>query len=226
MGWRINDYNGADQERISRVQQTVRNGIRSSKTGVEYLSNTVERDNIHIILRSHVSKLDIQNETVTGVYVIRDGRKYFIKAEKEVILSAGAIGSPQILMLSGVGPKQHLNELGIDVIAGLPVGRNLKDHQMVFLPTRINSSHSITLNILESLSKMMYYFFRTGPLSIAGAEGTGFFYTDVSGRGKTNIDVQFIFIGLLFHYNFYNFKDEERKNFSRKVLLKKVLPRL
>ena len=75
--------------------------------------------------------MKIEKKRATGVYVIRSGRKHWIGAKKEVILSAGAINSPQILMQSGIGPKQHLKELGIDVITDLPVGENLQDHVML-----------------------------------------------------------------------------------------------
>ena len=91
LGWDISDYNGADQEGFSRIQHTIRNGVRSS-TGVEFLGTTANRENLHISVRSHVTKIEIQDKRATGVYMIRDGRKRFIKAKQEVILSAGAIG--------------------------------------------------------------------------------------------------------------------------------------
>ena len=208
LGWQISDYNGADQEGFSRIQVTVRKGMRSS-TGVEFLSNTADRDNLHIALRSHVSKIEITNKKATGVYVIRDGRKLFIKARKEVVLSAGAIGSPQVLMLSGVGPKAHLEELGIEVIADLPVGQNLQDHQMAFMFTRINQPYSLTKNLQESLiSKLKYNFFGTGPLSIGGSDGSAFFYIDESNRGKTYADIQFMLFSAFIHGNYFKFTDE------------------
>ena len=213
MGYKVNDYNGAEQEGFSPVQVTVRKGVRSS-TGVEFLGNTADRDNLHIVLGSHVIKIAFQNKKATGVYVIRDGRKYFVKARKEVILSAGAIGSPQILMLSGVGPKDHLNELGIDVVADLPVGQNLQDHLMVFMFSRINSSYSITENLKENLfSKIKYHLFGTGPLSIGGTDGSAFFYIDESRRGTANTDVQFIIFSSFIHGNYFKFKDEVAKEF-------------
>ena len=211
LGWKISDYNGADQEGFSRIQVTVRNGVRSS-TGVEFLGDTADRDNLHIALRSHVTKVDIKNKRATGVYFIRDGRKYFVKARKEVILSAGAIGSPQLLMLSGVGPKDHLTELGINVIADLPVGQNLQDHQMAFMFTRINSPISITTNLQDSfLSKIKYNLFGTGPLSVGGADGSGFFYIDETKRGKTYADIQFILFSVFIDGNYFKFRDDVAK---------------
>ena len=192
LGWKTNDYNGAGQEGFSRIQVTVRKGMKSS-TGVEFLSNTMDRDNLHIAIRSHVAKIEIKDKKATGVYVIRDGHKVFIKARKEIILSAGAVGSPQILMLSGVRPKPQLKELGIDVIADLPVGQNLQGHQMACMFTRINQPYSLTSNLINSpITEIKYQLFGTGPLSIGGSDGTAFFYIDESNRGKTYADIQFI----------------------------------
>ncbi len=131
LGYNITDYNGADQEGFNRIQVTVRNGVRSS-TALEMLVGTAERSKLHISIRSFVTKVEIKDSKATGVYVVRNGRKYFIKANKKVIISAGAINSPQLLMLSGIGPQEHLKTLNIPVLADLPVGQNLKDHQMLF----------------------------------------------------------------------------------------------
>ena len=213
MGYKNHDYNGADQEGFSPVQVTVREGVRSS-TGLEFLGNTADRKNLHIVLRSHVTKVNINHKKANGVYVIRDGRKYFVKVRKEVIVSAGAIGSPQLLMLSGIGPKEHLNELGIHVKADLPVGQNLQDHQMIFMFSRINSSYSITESLQKTLiSKLLYGLFGTGPMSIGGTDGSGFFYIDESRRGKENTDVQFMLFSSFIHNNYFNFKDEIAKEF-------------
>ena len=216
LGWRIDDYNGKDQEGLSRIQVTVRKGVRSS-TGVEFLGNTADRENLHIVIRSHVTKIEIKNKRATGVYFVREGRKYFIKAKREVILSAGTIGSPQILMLSGVGPKEHLKELGIQVFADLPVGQNLQDHLMTLMFARINTSDSITENLKESLpSRLKYLLFGTGPLSVGGADGTGFFHIDESKKGDTYPDIQFILFSLFPDGNYFKFTDEIAKEYLAK----------
>ena len=150
--------------------------------------------------------------------MIRNARKHFIRARKEIILSAGAIGSPQILMLSGVGPKTHLKELGTDVVADLPVGQNLQDHQMAFMFTRINKPYSLTANFKDSLwSKIRYQLFGAGPLSTGGPDGTGFFYIDEAKRGKTDADVQFIFFSGFGNTNYFNYKDEVAKEYLARV---------
>lgn len=207
-GYASGDYNGENQEGFSYIQATVRNGVRSS-TSVEFLGNTAERKNLHIAVNSHVTKVEIEKKRATGVYVIRDNRRHFIKARKEVIVSAGVIGSPQLLMLSGIGPKEHLESLGIEVKADLPVGKNLQDHQMVLMFTKINSSISLTQNLLENWwTKLQYKLFGSGSLGKSSLDGSGFFYADETKRGKSYVDIQFIFISQLPNVNFFNYKDE------------------
>lgn len=125
-----NDLNGETQSGFSRAQGTVRDGLRCS-TNKAYLRPIRHRDNLHVSLKSHVEKILINPTTkeAYGVLFTKDNKKYAVFASKEVILSAGSIQSPQILMLSGVGPEKHLKELDIQVIHHLPgVGENLQDH--------------------------------------------------------------------------------------------------
>ena len=212
MGYKLTDYNGADQEGFSRMQSSVRNGERSN-SALEFLSHG-NRPNLHIALRSHVIKVKIEKKRATGVYVVRNGRKYFIKAKKEVILSAGAINSPQILMPSGIGPEQHLKKIGIDVITDLPVGENLQDHVMLWIFSRINSSDSITGSGVQSWwSQLQYMMFKSGPFSVAGTEGMAFLYTDENERGKTYADIQLIFLSAIAVPNFLNLRDEVAKEY-------------
>ena len=216
MGYEITDYNGEDQEGFNFIQSNTRNGVRSS-SALELLENTAERKNLHIAVESFVSKIEIVNKAATGVFVIRDGRKHFIKAAKEVILSAGAINSPQILMLSGIGPEKHLHDMGIPVKADLPVGQNLQDHEMVLMFTKINSSIGITENVRESLwTRIKYSIFGKGPLSTSSLDGNGFFYADPSKRGKGSADIQFIFLSINPDTNFYNFRDDVAKELMAK----------
>jgi choline dehydrogenase-like flavoprotein len=120
-------------------QGTIRRGTRCS-TSKAFLYPARKRKNLHISLNSRVLKvvIDPVTKVATDVQFEKGGRMYFVSAKKEIVLSAGSIASPQILMLSGVGPKDHLEEKGISpVIADLPVGENLHDHVgiigMVFL---------------------------------------------------------------------------------------------
>lgn len=111
------------------AQGTIRRGARCS-TVKAFLRPIRHRSNLHISMNSHVLKINIDpnTKTATGVQFQKNGVIYNVGATKEVILSAGSINSPQILMLSGVGHADHLNSLGIPVIADLSVGDNLQDH--------------------------------------------------------------------------------------------------
>ena len=213
LGYNLVDYNAEEQDGFSPIQTNTRNGIRSS-TSVEFLGKTAGRNNIHISLRSHVTKVKIENKRATGVYVIRDNRKILVKAKKEVILSAGAINTPQILMLSGVGPKNHLKDLGIEVVADLPVGENLQDHMMLMMLTKIDFPYSITENLSESLwSKLKYYLFGTGPIAFAGSDGNAFIHTDKTNKGKTYADIQMVFFSKFPYKNNFNFREDIAKEY-------------
>lgn len=208
LGYKITDYNGEAQEGFNHIQVMVRNGVRSN-AGWEYLQNTAERDNLHIAIRSFVTKIEIKDKIARGVYVIRNGRKQYIRARKEVILSAGAINSPQILMLSGVGPKDHLAEHGITSIADLPVGQNLQDHQFVLMNSKIKTPISITDNLKESLwTKIQYHIFGKGPLTVAGSDGSAFLYLNEANRGKRSVELQIVFFSSYVHTNPFGFKQE------------------
>nr|WP_225331927.1 GMC family oxidoreductase N-terminal domain-containing protein [Mycobacterium intracellulare] len=126
----IDDYNGTDQEGISIFQQSVRDGRRySSARG--YLANR-ELPTLRVLTKTHVSRVLIDKGRAVGVEVIGGtGGRRVIHAAKEVVVSGGVIGTPQILMLSGIGPAGHLRDLGVGVKADLPVGQNLHDHLFV-----------------------------------------------------------------------------------------------
>ncbi|KAL4232084.1 hypothetical protein ACF0H5_009660 [Mactra antiquata] len=208
LGYPITDYNGEDQHGFSTTQKSIRNAVRSS-TGLEYIGKAEYKDNLHVSLNSFATKIDIMDKRAVGVYFIKDGRKHYVKCNKEIIVSGGAINSPQLLMLSGVGPKDHLNQLGIPVHADLPVGKNLQDHQLIFLKTKINKPLSINPVILGSLwNQFRYKFFKTGPYAASGLEGSAFLHLDKTKVGKTYPDIQMIFLSILFRDNILNVKPE------------------
>ncbi|MGW4247746.1 GMC family oxidoreductase, partial [Nocardia sp. NPDC004722] len=136
----IKDYNGASQEGISIFQQSVKDGVRySSSRG--FITNM---PNSHLTVLTHVqaTRVVIENGRAIGVEIAeKNGQRRIVRAAKEVIVSGGVIGSPQLLMLSGIGPAAHLRELGIDVVADLPVGQNLHDH--LFVPMTFVSKKAI-----------------------------------------------------------------------------------
>lgn len=123
------DYNGPSQVGVSYLQTSTKNGARAS-SNVGYLYPIKNRPNLIIRKMSMVTKvlIDPNTRAAIGVRYLRNNKYYNAFARKEVILSAGAINSPQLLMLSGVGPAKHLRKMNIEPIANLPVGYNLMDH--------------------------------------------------------------------------------------------------
>lgn len=123
------DYNGPTQVGVSYLQTNTRNGVRVS-SNVGYLYPFKNRKNLFIRKMSQVTKvlIDPNTKSAYGVEYSKNGRKRTVYATKEVIMSAGAINSPQLLMLSGVGPAEHLEKMNIHPIVDLPVGHNLMDH--------------------------------------------------------------------------------------------------
>lgn len=166
MGYPINpDYNGKSMEGYIHIQNNVDNGKRLS-TSKAYLYPAMTRSNLHVVLNAHVQKVTFKNKRADGVKFINDGLKKTVNARKEVILAAGAIGSAQILLLSGVGPKKHLKDLNIPLVADLPVGENLHDHVGTELSVGITEPLSRTASRAGSLlSILQYQLFGTGPLA-------------------------------------------------------------
>lgn len=182
LGYPFNpDYNGATQEGVGYFQLTARNGRRCS-AAVAYLNPVRKRENLRIVTRAHVTRVAVRDGRAVGV-VYRDasGHEKMVEAEGEVILSSGAIGSPQTLMLSGIGDGEHLRQHGIDVAADLPgVGRNLQDHLQARLVYKCNEP---TLNdevrslFNQARIALKYAMFRSGPMTMAASLATGFLKT-------------------------------------------------
>ena len=130
---RTDDLNGYRQEGFSEMDMTVNDGVRWS-TAKAYLNPASERPNLDIRSRVLVSKVVFDKTTAIGVEIVRRGNPEFIRAEQEVIICTGAINSPQLLQLSGIGNAAHLESLGIPVVVNLPgVGENLQDHLEVYV---------------------------------------------------------------------------------------------
>ncbi|KAK7868461.1 hypothetical protein R5R35_011210 [Gryllus longicercus] len=165
------DYNGANQTGISRLQATIYKGTRWSANRVYLLG--LRRPNLFVRKRALVFKVIIQNGTAVGVDYIQNNETHRVFAKKEVILSTGAINSPQLLMLSGIGPKEHLEELDIPTIVNSPVGRILFDHPL-FQGLIIKVDEFITpsrYDILSDFSNFVQYIVNnSGPLSGNGVE--------------------------------------------------------
>ena len=185
LGNEVRDPSSESQLGFSYVQATLRNGTRCSASKA-FLRTIRNRPNLHIAKRARVTKVLINSKTnkAFGVQFVKNRSTYVVRAKKEVILSAGVFNSAQLLMLSGVGPRQHLEEMGIPVIKDLKVGYNLQDHvSMAALAFLINDSVSIIEGrLLSNLSYGLDYIAnRNGPLTIpGGAEGIAFIQTKYS----------------------------------------------
>jgi choline dehydrogenase len=175
---RNSDFNGTNQEGAGYFQLTNRRGLRCS-AAVAYLRPAEKRPNLKIETGALVDGLTFEGKRVTGVRYRRNGALKIASASREIVLSAGAIGSPQILQLSGVGPAKHLKKHGIEVVHDLPgVGANLQDHYQVrsvyrcTQPITLNDrAHSLGHKLLMGLEWLLY---RTGPLTVGAGQGAIF----------------------------------------------------
>ncbi|WP_299624599.1 choline dehydrogenase [uncultured Tateyamaria sp.] len=175
------DYNGASQEGVGFFQLTARNGRRCS-SAVAFLNPVKSRENLQIITHAQVEKVEITDKRATGVtYRDKGGNLQTVKARQEVILSGGAINSPQLLMLSGIGEAAQLQEHGIDVIADLPgVGKNMQDHLQARLVYKCNEptlNDEVSSLFGQAKIGLKYLMFRAGPMTMAASLATGFMKT-------------------------------------------------
>ncbi|XP_068081565.1 glucose dehydrogenase [FAD, quinone]-like [Anabrus simplex] len=171
MGYRRGDLCGRNQTGADIAQMMVDKGLRASTPRI-YLRPYSGRKNLQVAINSHVTKIliDPKNNCAYGVQILtRDGQVKNILAKKEVIVSGGAVGSPHMLLLSGIGPKKDLNKVGIPVIKDLPVGRNLMNHVSTGISFYINDTFYETLN-LQVFNEFIQT--RTGPLSSTGITQT------------------------------------------------------
>lgn len=190
----VPDINGKNQIGFTQSQGTLHDGKRANVAKM-YLSPIKDRKNLFVVKNALVKKILIENKKVTGVELIRNGETKIVSAKKEVILSAGAINSPQLLMVSGIGPKDHLDAVGVPLVHDLPgVGRNLQDH-VIFIgaPFSVNKPRARPIPPLQQLDSMYEYLTRgTGIFSTIGM-------TDVIGfvntQNSSDIpDVQYHFL--------------------------------
>jgi choline dehydrogenase len=163
------DFNGARQEGCGYYQTTTRNKFRWS-TAAAYLRDARKRPNLEVRTHAHATRVLLENGRATGVeYASPKGRETAYAA-REVIVSGGAYGSPQLLQLSGLGPAAHLQEMGVPVVRDMPgVGSNLQDHFNTFCTYRI--SRNLSLNALHYslphrlMAGAQYLFLRSGQMS-------------------------------------------------------------
>ncbi|CAH1716930.1 unnamed protein product [Aphis gossypii] len=198
-GYPVRDLNGKSQIGFNFHQLTMKNGLRHS-TNVAFLHPIRKRKNLYIKKKSHVTRIlfDTIGRTAIGVEYQKGNKKYRVFARKEVIISAGAINSPQLLMLSGIGPKDHLISKGIDVLRDLQVGRNLMDHVALGgLTFIVNDTSSIkTRRVLENANNLHNFLkYHTGPISIpGGTEALAFFDLNRPNDVDGHPDLELLFI--------------------------------
>ena len=186
------DFNGTKQDGAGLYQVTHFHGEKQGQrcsAAAAYLHPVEDRSNLTIITGAMVSKVIIEDKRATGVAYVKHGEEYTVSALSEVLLCAGAFGSPKTLMLSGIGPKEHLEAHGIDVIQDAPdVGGNLQDHLDVVFDYKVNTKDIIGIGFgaLKQMTAALGQWKKdgTGILSTNYAEGGAFY----SATDKTPTD--------------------------------------
>jgi 4-pyridoxate dehydrogenase len=192
------DYNGAQQEGFGRGQYTIRNGYRSS-AATAHLKPARRRRNLTVATRAHATRVLLEGTRATGVEYVRGRDVVRVEASREVILSGGTFNSPQLLMLSGIGPAAHLNEMGIKPLLDLPVGKNLQDHLavIIFFQRLDTSAFRREMRFDRMAASMIRaYLFGTGP----GTVVPGGLHAFIKTRPELAVpDIEFMFRGAPAH---------------------------
>ncbi|KNC26974.1 hypothetical protein FF38_09255 [Lucilia cuprina] len=182
-GLKKRDYNGRIQQGVSYLQSTTYNAIRWSSNRAYLYPLKGKRPNLHVRKYALVTKIliDPQTKTAYGVIFESQGRSYQVLARKEVIVSAGAINTPQLLMLSGIGPAKHLREMGIKPLQDLAVGYNLQDHFAPFV-TFLTNTTSLHLGDFFEVNNILDFGRNTGQFGTpGGVEAIAFYDLDHPG---------------------------------------------
>ncbi|MEO6102922.1 MAG: choline dehydrogenase, partial [Pseudoxanthomonas sp.] len=189
---RNDDFNGQRQQGVGFYQVTQKDGARCS-AAVAYLAPARARPNLEIVTGALVRSIVLENGRAVGVSYAHRGQETQARADREVLLSAGAINSPQLLMLSGIGPAQDLEQHGITVALDSPyVGRNLQDH--LDICTLQHSTQRVTYDRTSELKTAFDYFLRghTGPGTSNIAEAGGFIRSSLATDERADIQLHFV----------------------------------
>lgn len=185
------DFNGEAQEGVGFYQMTIRGGRRNSAARA-FLRPAQRRGNVTVLTGAHATRLLWEGRRAAGVEVLRGGRRLELRARREVVLSAGAVGTPQLLLLSGLGDGAALQALGLPVVRHNPnVGRHLSDHQGLNYTWRMRQP---TYNDLlrpwwgKGLAGARWLLTGAGPLAKSINHGGGFFRTD-PGLNRPNMQL-------------------------------------
>jgi len=187
------DFNGADQEGVGFYQVTQRNGLRCS-AATAYLTPAKHRANLHTATNATAQRILFSNQRAVGVEYLSNGTRHVANCDGEVLVCGGTINSPQLLMLSGIGPAQALTELGIDVVSALPgVGANLQDHLDLCTLYKCKKPMSYDFNRFQAaLVALRYWTTRSGPGTSNVAEAGGFLCSRFVQDGRPDIQLHFV----------------------------------
>lgn len=194
------DYNGTSGEGFGRSQYSIRDGKRCS-AAVGYLHPAIKRKNLEVEVRAHVSRIILEGKRAVGVEYEKAGQIIRANAEREVIVSGGSFNSPQILMLSGIGPADHLRSVGIEPVVDLPVGKNLQDHiAVIIMFVRAEEAASEFRENMRldkmALSMLRGYFFGSGPATVV----PGGLHAFIKTRPELAVpDIEYMFRGAPAH---------------------------
>lgn len=186
------DFNAAACEGFGRVQFTIRNGRRHSAAAA-YLHPVMKRANLTVETGAHATRILMRGTRATGVEYVREGRTHRAAAGREVILASGVFNSPQLLMLSGIGPAARLKDIGAPTLVDLPVGENLQDHLAAWFSWTRNGAGAFT-DLMRAdriaLAMARAFIFGTGPATTVPTALFGFVRTNE----ETDVpDIEFMF---------------------------------
>jgi choline dehydrogenase len=207
------DFNGAKQEGVGYFQVTQKNGKRHS-IAAAFLKPALSRPNLTVKTQAHVTSLLFDGNRAVGIAFVHDGKSDRIRVNREVLLCGGVINSPQLLLLSGIGPADDLKSLDIPVTADLPgVGQNLQDHQLIGV--EYECQEPISLHKADNIKNICnYLLFKRGPLTSNVAEAGGFIKTK---PGIDLPDVELVFAPVFYMDN--GFKNPDLHGFSAGIAI-------
>jgi len=187
---KITDFNKGDNFGCGYFQVTEKKGLRCS-AAVGYLKPIKKRNNLKIITKAHVRNINFDNKKAVGISYWKDNQLINAKAKKEVILSAGSIGSPHVLQVSGIGDPAKIKNHGIEIINSSPgVGKNLQDHIMMRPVYKVKNIKTLNKKVNSYFGRMLigmeYIFFRKGPMTMGASQLCGFAKSD-SSRDTPNL---------------------------------------
>jgi choline dehydrogenase-like flavoprotein len=185
------DFNGAAQDGVGHYQLSTRNAQRSSVSS-GFLRPVRDRKNLTVRLHAQTLKIEIEKSRAVGVTVAQGSGMETLRADREVIVSCGAIGSPRLLQLSGIGPADALTAVGVTVLHDLPgVGSNMQDHLDLYAISECTGDHTydrVARPHRTVWAGIQYLLFKTGPVASTLFETGGFWYADKDARSP---DLQF-----------------------------------